>query len=498
MNTRDSMTQYIMCVKDSTHLFKDKIYQLTGLTPQDYQQPKSSLGVPILPGYEVKIVGEFLFVGQLMLKISDLKFVYDHIGLSHEIKQVLIENGCYYKRIDSFKGWFNLSRISVKKATCVDAIRLSNGFNNYFLKSTIKSDLSLVYALQKMASKRDTYQPLIDKLGDAYILGYHCHEGTLCNVTEGLAAKTIWNFTDKLIEPFGFRIKHRVSDRLHNKKQMIGNYRTIARTKADALFNTAFLIFEEEMWSILEELGLNYLGVGGFTHFSLNTDLSWMGLPLDLCNSLKKAGHIQSLKSILNEEITKKHIKKISGFKGERLYYVSPVGQKILFETKEDALSNPCVFNGQTYNSFKEALRKNVLEFDYLLENICERLYDEQLFINDKEMINSIGVKLWRLVLEWEYLPISQRNLLRNKVFRICQEEIKKTGFQPIVWMESKYIEQQIEKDIDDFEKLSFLHKKREDDYINKHGYKAGQLSPRLKEYSYELKELPIKWINLE
>ena len=498
MNTRDLMTQYIKCVKDSEHIFKDKVYQLTGLTIQDHQQTKSSLGVPILPGYEVKVAGEILFVGQLMLRIRDLKFVYDYVGLPLKIKQVLIENGCYYKRIDSFKGWFSLNRMPIKKATCVDAIRLSNGFNNHFFKSTIKSDLSLIYTLQGMSSKRNAYQPLIDKLGDAYILGYHCHEGTLCNTTEGLAAKTIWNYTDKLIEPYGFRIRHRVSDRLHNRKQMIGNYRTIARTKADALFNTAFQIYEEEMWLTLEELGLNYLGVGGFIHFSINSDLTWMGLPLDLCNPLKKAGHIQLVKAILEEEINKKHIKTIFGFKGERLYYVSPVGQEILFETKEDVFKNPCVFKGQSYNSFKEALTKNVLEFDNLLENICEILHEEQLFINDKETINSIGVKLWRLLLEWEHQPDSQKNLLRKKIFGICKEEIKRCGFQPIVWMESKFIEQRLENDIAEFEKLSNLHKEREKEYIIKHGYKIGQLSPRVKEYSYDLKELPIKWINLE
>ncbi|MGC9778977.1 MAG: hypothetical protein HZR80_07020 [Candidatus Heimdallarchaeota archaeon] len=498
MNTRNSMTQYIRCVKDSGHIFSDKLFQLTGLTSEEYKKTKSSLGVPILPGYEVKIVNEILFVGQLMLRIRDIKFIYDYVGIPLEIKQALVENGCYYKRIDSLRGWFNLNRISVKKATCVDVIRLSNGFNNLFFKSIIKSDLSFIYTLHGMASQKSKIQPVIDKIGDAYILGYHCHEGTLCNATEGLAAKTIWNFTNKLIQPYGFRIRHRVSDRLCNKKQMIGNYRTIARTKTDALFNTTFQIFEEEMWLTLEELGLNYLGVGGFSHFSINSDLAWMGLPLDLCDSLKKAGHIQLVKAILDEEITNKHIESIVGFKGERLYYVSPVARKILFETKEDVFRNPCVFKGQYYGSFREALTKNVLEFDNLLENICERLHEEQLFINDKETTNSIGVKLWRLVLEWEYLPNSQKDLLRKKMFTICQGEIKRVDFQPIVWMKSKFIEKQLEDYTTELEKLSFLHSEREKEYIIKRGYKIGQLSPKVKEFSFELKELPIKWINLE
>ncbi len=498
MKIRKPETQYIRCVKDSGHIIKDKVYKLTGLTTNDFQQLKSGLGVPILPGYEVKVKDDILFVGQLMLKIRDIRFIYDYVGIPLEIKQVLKENGCYYKRIDSLKGWFNLDRMSVKKATWVDAIRLSNGFNNLFFKSIIKSNLSFVYTLHCMASQKSKIQPVIDKIGDAYILGYHCHEGTLCNLTEGFAAKTVWDLTDKLIKPHGFQIRHRVSDRLYYKKQMIGNYRTIARTKADALFNTTFQIYEEEMWLILEELGLNYLGVGGFTHFSINSDLTWMGLPLDLSDSLKKVGHIQLVKAILDEEITNEHIKSIAGFKGERLYYVSPVARKILFENKEDVFKSPCVFKGQSYGSFREALTKNVLEFDNLLENIGERLHEEQLFINDKETINSIGVKLWRLVLEWEYLPNSQKDLLRKKIFTICQGEIKGVDFQPIVWMKSKFIEKQLEDYTTELEKLSFLHSEREKEYIIKRGYKIGQLSPKVKEFSFELKELPIKWINLE
>ena len=498
MITKKSKNQYIKCVKDKGHIFSKKLYQLTGLTSEDYKKSKSGLGVPILPGYEVKIVNEILFVGQLKLRIRDLKFIYDYVGIPEEIKQILIENGCYYKRIDSLKGWFNLDRMPIKKAICVDAIRLSNGFNNLFFKSIIKSDLSIFFTLNIMASKKSKIQPVIDKISDAYIFGYHCHEGTLCNVTEGLAAKTTWIFTNKQIEPYGFRINHRVFDRLYNKKKMIGNYKTIARTKTDALFNTTFQIFEEEIWLILEELELNYLGVGGFSHFSINSDLAWMGLLLDLCDSIKKVGHIQLIKAILDEEITDKHIESVVGFKGERLYYVSPVAREILVDAKKNVLGSSCVFQGQTFNSFKEALTKNILEFDKLLEGICERLHEEQLFINDKETTNSIAVKLWRLTLEWEYLPFRQQNFLRSKIFTICQEEIKRTGFQPIVWMESKFIEQQIENQIAELNNLSFLHREREREYIIKHGYKNGQLSPRVKDFSFELKELPIKWINLE
>ncbi|MCE7743630.1 MAG: hypothetical protein GPJ52_00695 [Candidatus Heimdallarchaeota archaeon] len=498
MNTTNSAKQYIRCVKDSGHILTDRFFQVTGLTTDDFQQANSSLGIPILPGYEIQIVDDILFVGQLMLRIRDLRFIYDYVGIQPEIKQMLIDSGCFYKRIESQQGWFNLKRMPVRKAACVDAIRLCNGFNNLYFNSIIKSDLSLIYTLQGMSSRKSAIQPIIDRVSDAYLLGYHCHESTLCNATEGLAAKVIWEFTDKLIKPFGFRIRHRVSNRLYNKKRMVGNYRAIARTKADALFNTTFQIFEEELWILLEELGLNYLGVGGFSHFSINSDLVWMGLPLDLCDSLKKAGHSQLIREILDEEISVKHIETIVGFKGERLYYVSPVGREILSEAKEKVFCNSCVFNGQAFSSFKEALKKNVLEFDNLLNNICERLHEEQLFLNDKETINAIAMKLWRFIFEWEWLPESQKDLLRENVFTICQEEITKSGFHPIVWMKSNYAEQLVMNDLAELKKLSFLYRERERNYLLKNAHKISQLSPRVKEYSFEMKELPIKWINLE
>ncbi len=498
MKTAKPLNQKLRCVRDSRHLFADKAYQVTGLAIKEFQQERSNLGVPIYPGYEIKLVGDILFIGQLMLKIRDIEFIYDYVGLQNEIKRALLESGCQYKRITSQRGWFNLNRIPIKKAICVDGIRVSNGFNNLYFKSIIKSDLSLVYSLYGMVSQRSSIQPFIDKIGDAYLFGCHCNESTLCNTSEGLAAKIVWQLTDELIGPFGFRIRHRVNDRFYNWRTMVGNYRTIARTKADALFNTTFQIYEEEMWIVLEELGLNYLGVGGFTHFSKNSNLTWMGLPLDLCDSLKKAGHTQAVKAVLDEEFTDKHVESIVGFKGERLYYVTPVGREILARIRDEIFNHSCVFKGVNYNSLNEALRINVLEFDSLLESICERLHEEQLFLIDKETNVSFAVKLWRLILEWEWLPESQKGLLQTKISSICQDEVKRSGFQPIVWTRSNFIEQQVMESITTFEELSYLFRNRERNYLHRNGHKKCVLSPRVLKHSYELKELPIKWIDFE
>ncbi|MHA1186176.1 MAG: hypothetical protein ACTSSK_04765, partial [Candidatus Heimdallarchaeota archaeon] len=83
------------------------------------------------------------------------------------------------------------------------------------------------------------------------------------------------------------------SNRLYLHKRLVGKYQTMACSKGDVLFNYMFILCEEELWKILDELGLKYLGVGGFSHFSYYSDLSWMGLVLDLCEALKFAGHIK-------------------------------------------------------------------------------------------------------------------------------------------------------------------------------------------------------------
>ena len=147
MKTAEFVNQKIRCVKDSSYIFADKAYQVTGLAIKDFQQRNSSLGIPILPGYEIKLIGDILFVGQIMLSVRDVKFIYDHVGIQSDLKQALVDSGCFYKRIDFQRGWFNLNRMPIRKAICVDAIRVCNGFNNLYFKSIIKNDLSLVYTL---------------------------------------------------------------------------------------------------------------------------------------------------------------------------------------------------------------------------------------------------------------------------------------------------------------------------------------------------------------
>ncbi len=498
MNEKNNLKQYIRCVKDCSHIFYDQIYQLTGLEAEEIEQAKTNLGIPIYQGYDVRLIDDDLFIGDVKYKLKDIKYIFDYTGIQEEIKQRLLDNGCYYERKTNLSGWFKVERIEPKRAVYVDAIRLSNGFNNLYLKSAIKSDLSTIFALQGMISDQRMLKKYVDKIGDAYLHGFHSHANKLCNSAEGIAANVLWEFTNKLISPYDFKISYRISDRLIRLKRMVGNYNSMAGTPADALFNTSYQFNEEEMWKLLEEKDINYLGVGGFSHFSINSDLSWMGLPLDLSDSLKKAGHYKLVDAILAEEITHDDIKRLTAFKGERIYTVTRYGCEILYEKKEELFESPCIYRGKQYSSFRDACKEEIDKFDLLLTNIGDRLEEEHLPIKNPDFGNNLAVKLWRLVLEWEYLPAKVRKDLGEHAFQICQEEIQKLDFQPLVWMRSKHIEQRVNQEIANFEELAFLFSDREEEHHQKHGEKIGQLSPITQEFRETLLELPVSWINLE
>ncbi len=498
MTEKNTGKQQIKCVKDSSHIFYDRIYNLTGLAAEEIEEARTNLGTPIYQGYDVRLIDDDLFIGDVRYKLKDIKFIFDYAGIQEEIKQRLLDHGCYYERKTNLSGWFKVERIEPKRAVYVDAIRLSNGFNNLYLKSVIKSDLSIIFALQGMIPDQRVLKKYVDKIGDAYLYGYHSHANKLCNSAEGLAADVLWEFTNKLIESYNFKISNRISDRLCQLRRMVGNYSSMAKTATDALFNTTYQLFEEEIWKILEEKKINYLGVGGFSHFSYYSDLSWMGLPLDLGDALKKGGHYTLVDTILAEEITHEDIKRLTAFKGEDNYTVTKYGCDILYEKKEELFESPCFYRGKQYSSFREACREEIDKFDRLLSNIGDRLEEEHLPIKSPDLGNNLAVKLWRLTLDWEYLPAKLRENLGESVFQICQEEIQKLDFQPLVWMRSKHIEQRVNREIANFEGLAFLFTDREEKHHQKHGRKIGQLSPITKEFSETLLELPVSWINLE
>lgn len=496
MTETKKVKQHIQCVKDCTHILYDQIYRLTGLDAEVIKQEKTNQGVPIYQGCDVRLIDNDLFIGEVMYKLQDIKYIFDYAGIDDDIKQRLLDNGCYYERKTNLSGWFKTERIEPKRAVYVDAIRLSNGFNNLYMKTAMKSDLSIIFALQGMLHDQRELMKDIDKIGDAYLYGYHSHASKLCNSAEGIAANVLWKFTNKLLAPFNFNISHRVSDRLCRFKRMVSNYNSMAQTPADVLFNTEYQLCEEEIWNLLEEKGLNYLGVGGFSHFSYYSDLSWMGLPLDLGDSLKKAGHFTLVDAILSEEITHNEIKRLTAFKGGRTYAVTRYGYDILNEKKEELFERSCYYRGKQYSSFRDACRKEIDRFDLLLSNIGDRIEERHLSIESSDFSDDLAVKLWRLVLEWEYLPEEIRENLNENVFLICKEEVQKLDFQPLVWMRSKHIEQRVNKEIANFEKLAFLFPDREEKHHHKHGKKIGQLSPVTKEFRETMLELPVSWIN--
>ncbi len=498
MTNRNKTKQYIRCVKDSNNILYDQIYKLTGLEADEIKQVKTKLGIPIYQGYDVRIINDDLYIGDVRYKLQDIKYIFDYAGIDDEIKQRLLDHGCYYERKTNLCGWFNVERIEPKRAGYVDAIRLGNGFNNLYMKTAMKSDLSLIFTLQEMLPDQRALKKHIDKIGDAYLFGYHSHTNKLCNSAEGFAAEVLWKFTNELIAPHDFGISHRVSDRLYRHKRMIGNFNSMAQTPTDVLFNTEYQFCEEEIWTLLEEKGINYLGVGGFSHFSYYSDLSWMGLPLDFGDSLKKAGHYMLVDAILAEEITHDEIKRLTAFKGGRTYAVTRYGYEILFEKKEELFENPCYYRGKQYSSFRDACREEIDRFDLLLTNVGNRLEEEHLSIKNSIFGDNLAVKLWRLVLEWECLPTGIRENLNDNIFQICQEETQKLDFQPLVWMRSKNIEQRVNHEITNFEKLAFLFPDREEKHHQKHGRTIGQLSPITNEFRETMLELPVSWINLE
>jgi len=285
--SKENEKQYVLCVKDNRHILNEEVYKLTGLTIDEARKKsKVRLGFQILPEQQVIIKDDYLHVDKLQFNISAIQFIYDYQGISKEIKQQLISAGCHYVRITSPQGWFSIDRMDPQKALTVDIIRFSSGLNNLFWQSNLSNRLAMVQVLKGFSSDNQKWQHYIDTICDAYLNGINCHTSVLCNLSEASAANITWIVTNELISQYGFAISNRVSNRLYLHKRLVGKYQTMACSKGDVLFNYMFILCEEELWKILDELGLKYLGVGGFSHFSYYSDLSWMGLVLDLCEAL--------------------------------------------------------------------------------------------------------------------------------------------------------------------------------------------------------------------
>lgn len=492
---RKTQKQYIKCVRDTKHLFYEQFVSVTGLEPEAIKHGPSNFGFQIYPDYEVRIIGDELWVEGLHNKLSSIAFVYDFAGIPETIKQQLIDAGCHYQRKNFNKGWFNQKRIEPRRAIHVDLIRLSNGFTNLFFQANCKGRIGLVLALQGLASDDRLYQDYIDAIGDAFLLGYHCNLNQNCNLAEANAAKATWELTNQLLQPFGLTVMNRVSDRLYKLKRMIGNYRTMARSPADALFNLMYIFCESELWKILDEKEINYLGVGGFAHFSFYSDLAWMGLVLDLCEALKFAGHVKLVQAIQAERIkTKKDITKLFAFKNELLYTVSSYGEKILYDLKEEVFNESNYFYGEK-QSFRKTIDIFIERFDQLLLNIGQRFDTESLLIKEQNNPFELPAQLWRLTLEWESLEEGAKRRLQQKAFSICQEEISKNIFQPLVWYPSQQIAKRTEKEITTFKKFSFLFEEREEQLMEDREPYFSQLSPSVHSFSRQFKELEVKWI---
>lgn len=488
--------QFIKCVKDANQIFYDQILAVTGLEPEAIERVRANFGFPIYPGYEVKVIGNELWVGKLHAKLSDISFVYDFVGIPETIRQRLIDAGCHYRRRTFQKGWLSQKRMDPARAVHVDLIRLSNSFTNLFFQGNIQGRLALVLALQGLAADDRLYQDYLDAIGDAFLLGYHCHLAQNCNLAEANAARVTWELTNQLLRPFGLGITNRVADRLYRLKRMLGNFRTMARSPADALFNLMYIFCEEEMWKLLTEKGIDYLGVGGFAHFSYYSDLAWMGLVLDLCEQLKFAGHVKLVLAILNERIDpKKVIARLHGFKNELLYTVTAEGQRLLFELKEELFEEPNYFYGKN-QSFRETIVIFVESFDELLWKIGHRFDKEYLLVKEARNPFELPAKLWRLTLEWENLQAQDKEKLQKKAFTICQEEIRRLSFKPLVWLPSQAVARRVDEEVSTFKEFSFLFEEREQELMKGREQKFGRLSPSVYRLSQQCKELTISWIN--
>jgi len=497
--SNDNEKQYVLFVKDNRHLFNEEVYKLTGLTIEDARRKnKVRLGFQILPEQQVIIERDYIQVGKLQYKLTDIQFVYDYQGITEEIKHRLVNAGCHYVRVTSPQGWFQVERMEHLKALTVDTIRFSSGLINTFWLSNLSNRLAIVQVLSGFSADKQKWHRYLDAIGDAYLYGFHCHCNTLCNLSEASAADITWKVTNELLDPYDFAISNRVSNRLYQYKRLIGKYQTMACTKGDVLFNYMFILCEEELWRILEELGLKYLGVGGFSHFSYYSDLSWMGLALDLCEALKFAGHIKLVQAILNKRITDVCIDSLEVFKGEIVYVVNKLGEEVLFRLKQELFDNPCFFNGKTYQTFREACKEFVVDFDTLLSSIHQRFLEKQLMVKITDCDREIPVKFWRLAIQWNSLESEMKELLRSVAFEICQEETRKMGFKPLVYYPAKQIAEKVEKDIACFDSFIFLFENREKDFLAENELPPSKFSPRVIEYCKRFEEFEIEWINLE
>ncbi|MGC9778112.1 MAG: hypothetical protein HZR80_02600 [Candidatus Heimdallarchaeota archaeon] len=494
--SRKDEQQYILCVKDNRHIFNEEVYKLTGLTLDEVRKKnKVSLGFQILPGQQVIIKDDYLHVDKLQYNLSVIQFVYDYQGISEEIKQKLVSAGCHYVRISSPQGWFKVERMGYQKALTVDAMRFSFGLNNVFWRSNLSNRLALVQTLRGFSSEKQKWQLFVDAICNAYLYGYNCHTSVLCNLSEASAADITWMVTNELISTFDFAISNRVSNRLYLHKRITGNYQTMACTKGDVLFNYMFILCEEELWNMLDELGLKYLGVGGFSHFSYYSDLSWMGLVLDLCEALKFAGHIKLVQAILDKRITNSLIDKLDVFKGEIVYVVNKRGEEVLYKLKQKLFSEPCYFNGKTYQTFREACKQFIVEFDNLFSAIHQKFLEKQLMVKIIDCEREIHVKFWRLATQWTSLDIEVREQMKDIAFRICQDEIKKANFKPLVYYPTKRIAEKVEQNLTCSNSLSLLFEDREKDFLEENNLPPNKFSPRVIEYCNRFEELEIEWI---
>ena len=498
MSNSKNVDHFVLCVKDNRHIFNKEVYKLTGLTIDEVRKKhKVRLGFQILPGQQVSIIAdEILTVGKLQYNISDIHFVYDHQGITKEIKQRLITAGCHYVRVSSPKGWFHVDRMDYQKALTVDVIRFSSGFINTFWRSNLSNRLAMIQALFGFASDNQKLQFFKDKIGDTYQYGRNCHSSILCNLSEATAADVTWRVTNELLGPCGIVIRNRVSSRLFSLKRVVGNYKTMARTKGDVLFNHMFILCEEELWVILEELGLKYLGVGGFNHFSYYSDLSWMGLVLDLCEALKFAGHVALVKAIVEKRITDSCISSLDVFRGEVIYVVNKKGGEVLHRLKQELLSSPCYFNGRSYQTFREACKQFIVEFDKLLSAVHQRFLKKQLLVKIKNCDREIPVRFWRLATQWTSLEPVIKEQLKELAFKICQEEILKTSFKPLIYFPMKQTEEKANKDLAGFNLIPSLFETREEEFLEKHDLPSNKFSPRVVEYCNQFEELDIEWIH--
>ncbi len=183
-------------------------------------------------------------------------------------------------------------------------------------------------------------------------------------------------------------------------------------------------------------------------------------------------------------------------FKGEVIYIVNGKGEQLLLQLKKDLFKNQCFFNGKNYNSFREVCENFIKEFDVLLTSIHQRFIKKQLLVRIVDCDREIPVKLWRLMTQWISLDVKKREQLNRFAFTICQEEIKKSKFNPLVFYPNKQVSDRVEKELLNLNKSVFLFKNRENEFLLRYEQPLNEFSPRVKEYCRQFEELEIEWIN--